>query len=100
MTMRDKIAKIVACQSGNMSATSAIIAALPDSEVQKRIDAALNTPSSALKEIRELKARITELERELSHCIYEIERDGSRKSSMVRRAAFAREALKGDANEG
>ena len=29
---------------------------------QKRIDAALNTPTSALQEIRELKARITELE--------------------------------------
>jgi hypothetical protein len=32
---------------------------------QKRIDAALNTPTSALQEIRELKARIAELENAL-----------------------------------
>ena len=32
------------------------------SETQQRVAAALNTPTSALKEIRELKARIKELE--------------------------------------
>ena len=35
-------------------------------EAKQRIDAALNTPTSALKEIRELKARVTELEATLS----------------------------------
>jgi hypothetical protein len=80
MSMRDKIVSILAprfcgtyCALG---AADAIIKALPDYDAQQ--------------------ARIKELERELSHCIYEIERDGSRKSSMVRRAAFAREALKGE----
>ena len=80
MSIRYKIAKIVARGGSTMATTFALIQALPDYEAQQK--------------------RIKELERELSHCIYEIERDGSRKSSMVRRAAFARETLKGDANEG
>jgi hypothetical protein len=35
------------------------------SETQQRVAAALNTPTSALKEIRELKARIEELENQI-----------------------------------
>ena len=41
------------------------------------------------------EARIKELERELGHCIYELDRDGSRKPHRVRRVAFARAVLKG-----
>ena len=49
------------------------------------------------KEQREVdKARIAELERELGHCIYELDRDGSRKPHRVRRVAFARAVLKGE----
>ena len=42
------------------------------------------------------EARIKELERELGHCIYELDRDGSRKPHRVRRAAFSRAVLKGE----
>jgi hypothetical protein len=44
-----------------------------DMTAQKRIDAALNTPTSALQEIRELKARIAELELALVECRQEIQ---------------------------
>jgi outer membrane murein-binding lipoprotein Lpp len=44
-----------------------------DMTAQKRIDAALNTPTSALQEIRELKARIAELEADLVECRQEIQ---------------------------
>jgi hypothetical protein len=74
MTMRDKIAKIVACRSGTMATTSALIAALPDYDAQQ--------------------ARITELERELGHCIYELNRADSRKPHRNRRAGLARAVLK------
>jgi hypothetical protein len=43
------------------------------SETQQRVAAALNTPTSALKEIRELKSRIEELEMALLECREEIE---------------------------
>jgi hypothetical protein len=85
MSMRDKIASTISKNitledgvfvGGFFDAADAIIDILPDYDAQQ--------------------ARIKELEDALGHCIYEIERDGSRKSSMVRRAAFARTALKGE----
>ena len=41
-------------------------------------------------------ARIKELEKELGHCIYELNRADSRKPHRDRRAGLARKALKGD----
>jgi hypothetical protein len=47
-------------------------------------------------DLRAAQARIKELERELGHCIYEIDRSDSRKPHRVRRAALSRTVLKGD----
>ena len=79
MTMREKIAEII--NEGELllsyhGIADAIIAALPDYDAQQK--------------------RITELERELRHCIYELDRDDSRKPHRVRRAALARAVLKGE----
>ena len=41
-------------------------------------------------------ARIKELEKELGHCIYELNRADSRKPHRDRRAGLARKALKGE----
>ena len=40
------------------------------------------------------QARIDKLTTELKHCIYELDREGSRKWCRVRRAGLARAALK------
>jgi hypothetical protein len=41
-------------------------------------------------------ARIKELEKELGHCIYELNRADSRKPHRDRRAGLARKAMKGE----
>lgn len=45
---------------------------------------------------RRMQARITGLERELGHCIYELNRADSRKPHRDRRAGLARAVLKGE----
>jgi hypothetical protein len=88
MNMREKIAKIVACRSGTMATTSAIVAALPDYAAQQ--------------------ARIKELEEALERIAKASDYYGKEASDHDEFAlayahqstnSLARAALKGDVNE-